>query len=142
MEREGLSFRDLEAATGFSASYLCRVANGQRKPSPLAVRKLARALRMRPEELGANATTGSVLRPRAGSAVMVTVCCALLLADMVRDLVPLTKVPNHRPWVTVRWLRRATYERRLPFHRVGGKVLVDLTDLDRMAEAGRVEAEQ
>jgi excisionase family DNA binding protein len=138
MERERLSFRDLEAATGFSASYLCRVADGRRNPSPLAVRKLARVLGMTPEEISAHASPRSVMPP-AGSAVTVTIWCALLLADMVRDLIPLTKVPDHRPWATVRWLRRATYERRLPFHRVGGKVLVDLADLDAYAEAGRVE---
>ncbi len=57
---------------------------------------------------------------------------------MPRQLVPLLDVPTHRPWATVRWLRRLVYEHRIPFHKVGGKVLVDLADLDDFAELGRV----
>lgn len=57
----------------------------------------------------------------------------------VRQLVPLVNVPEHRPWVTVRWLRRAVYEETIPFHKVGGRVLIDLADLDALAEAGRHE---
>ena len=55
-----------------------------------------------------------------------------------RELVPLLDVPEHRPWVTTRWLRRLVYERRIPFHKVGGRVLIDLADLDAFAERGRV----
>ena len=58
-----------------------------------------------------------------------------------RDLVALVDVPDRRPWTTVRWLRRAVYEHRIPYHKVGGKVLIDLADLDTMTEAGRVQAE-
>jgi hypothetical protein len=59
---------------------------------------------------------------------------------MPRDLVPLTKVEKHRPWATTRWLRRQTFERKLPYHKVNGKILIDLSDLDRYAEGGRVES--
>jgi excisionase family DNA binding protein len=55
-------------------------------------------------------------------------------------LYPLQQVPERRPWVSVRYLRRLVYEGRLPYHKLGSKVLIDLADLDRMAEAGRVEA--
>lgn len=57
-----------------------------------------------------------------------------------RQLVPLTLVPDHRPWATVRWLRRLVYERRIPYHKVAGRVLIDLADLDAFAERGRVTA--
>ena len=57
-----------------------------------------------------------------------------------RELVPLLEVPTVRPWVTARWLRRLVYERRIPFHKVGGRVLIDLADLDAWAESGRVDA--
>jgi excisionase family DNA binding protein len=40
---------------------------------------------------------------------------------------------------TVRkWLRL----RRLPFHRIGGRVMLDEADLARFVEAGRVEARE
>ena len=58
----------------------------------------------------------------------------------MRNLVPLKKVPDVRPWTTERWLRRMVSERRLAFYKVDGKVLFDLGDLDAYAEAGRVEA--
>lgn len=61
------------------------------------------------------------------------------VAAQPRQLVPLVEVPQHRPWTTVRWLRRLVYERRIPFHKVGGRVLIDLDDLDAIAEAGRRE---
>lgn len=44
-----------------------------------------------------------------------------------------------RPWLTLRYLRRLIAERRIPFHKVGRFVLVDLADLDTFAERGRVE---
>jgi hypothetical protein len=56
-----------------------------------------------------------------------------------RNLVPLIDVPKHRPWTNVRWLRRAVYEHRLPYHKVIGKVLIDLDDIDAFAEHGRVD---
>ncbi len=57
-----------------------------------------------------------------------------------RRLVPLTEVPKYRPWANVRWLRRFVYEHRLAYHKVAGRVLIDLDDLDEMAERGRVDA--
>jgi excisionase family DNA binding protein len=57
----------------------------------------------------------------------------------VRQLVPLLEVPVHRPWCTGRFARRLVQERRIPFHKVGGKILVDLDDLDELAERGRIE---
>jgi excisionase family DNA binding protein len=59
---------------------------------------------------------------------------------MTRKLVPLQDVPTHRSWTTVRLLRRYVAERRIPFHKVGARVLIDLDDLDAYAEAGRHEA--
>jgi hypothetical protein len=32
------------------------------------------------------------------------------------------------------------YEHRLAYHKVAGRVLIDLDDLDEMAERGRVDA--
>lgn len=58
-------------------------------------------------------------------------------------LVPLVEVPRHRPWATVRYLRRLVYERRIPYVKLsagrGGRVLIDLDDLDRFVEEQRVE---
>jgi hypothetical protein len=61
-------------------------------------------------------------------------------AKATRNLVPLLDVPSHRPWTTVRWLRRQVAERRVPFYKVAGKVLLDLNELDALAERGRVDA--
>jgi hypothetical protein len=48
------------------------------------------------------------------------------------------EVPQHRPWTTERWLRRAVYERRIPYHKLGlgrrAPVLIDLNELDDYAE--------
>jgi excisionase family DNA binding protein len=57
-----------------------------------------------------------------------------------RDLVSLKEATHLRPWLTERYGRRLIAERRVPFHRVGGKILFDLQDLDDLAESGRVEA--
>jgi hypothetical protein len=59
---------------------------------------------------------------------------------MSRQLVTLRQAVEQRPWLTERWLRRLVLERRVPFHKVGGKVLFDLADLDNLAEHGRVES--
>ena len=59
---------------------------------------------------------------------------------MPRQAIPLKRVPEHRTWTTERLLRRLVAERRVPYHKCGGKVLFDLADLDAYAEAGRVEA--
>jgi excisionase family DNA binding protein len=60
-------------------------------------------------------------------------------AQPSRRLHPLTKVANDDAysWATTRWLRRLIYERGLTYYKVGGKVLIDLNDLDRLVETGR-----
>lgn len=45
-----------------------------------------------------------------------------------------------RPWLTERYARRLIYENRVAFSKVGGKVLVDLDDVDRIVAEGRREA--
>ena len=83
----------------------------------------------------------AILRSLVGGPLIVLF---VLVMSASGQLVPLTKVPEARPWVTVRYLRRLVYERRLPFHKLGAgrnaPVLIDLEDLDRYAQAGRVEA--
>jgi excisionase family DNA binding protein len=59
---------------------------------------------------------------------------------MKRELVSLKEATHLRPWLTERYGRRLIGERRIPFHKLGSKVLLDLADLDAFAEAGRVEA--
>jgi excisionase family DNA binding protein len=61
---------------------------------------------------------------------------------VIRELVPLVEISRHRRWCSVRYARRLVAERRIPFHKVGGRVLLDLADLDFYAEAGRVEPPQ
>lgn len=56
-----------------------------------------------------------------------------------RQLTPLKQVPQHRTWATERVLRRMVAEKRIPYHKCGGKVLIDLVDLDNYTEAGRIE---
>lgn len=61
-------------------------------------------------------------------------------------LVTLEVAVHERPWAAstgkdpTRWLRRLVSERRLRFYKAGGRVLLDLTDLDSFAESGRVDA--
>jgi hypothetical protein len=43
-------------------------------------------------------------------------------------------------WAEERWLRRQNAERRLAYVKIAGKVLIDLDDLDALADRGRVEA--
>ncbi len=59
---------------------------------------------------------------------------------MTRRLATLTQVVEARPWLTERWLRRLVAERRVAYHKCGGRLLFDLDDIDALAEAGRVEA--
>ena len=61
---------------------------------------------------------------------------------MARQLVTLPQAINERPWLTDRWLRRLVAERRIPFHKAGGRLLFDLADIDQWAEGGRVEAKR
>ena len=58
---------------------------------------------------------------------------------MSRTLVPLLETPKHRPWTNERWLRRQVAERRIGFYKVAGRVLIDLDELDKFAEHGRVD---
>jgi excisionase family DNA binding protein len=60
--------------------------------------------------------------------------------SVTRHLVTLKEAVAVRPWLTERYARRLIGERRIPFHKLGSKVLLDLADLDAFAEAGRVEA--
>lgn len=58
---------------------------------------------------------------------------------MTRRLVTLPQALEQRPWLTEPFLRRLVKERRVAFHKVGGRLLFDLVDLDELAERGRVE---
>lgn len=58
---------------------------------------------------------------------------------MNRQLRTLAQVLEERPWTTEPHLRRLVKERRVPFHKAGGKLLFDLADIDAYAERGRVE---
>lgn len=59
---------------------------------------------------------------------------------MSRPLVTLPQAISERPWLSERWLRRLVAERRISFHKAGGRLLFDLNDIDQWAETGRVEA--
>lgn len=39
-----------------------------------------------------------------------------------------------------RLVRRWVYDRRIPYYKVGGRVLIDLADVDELMEAGRIPA--
>lgn len=43
------------------------------------------------------------------------------------------------PWLSRRYLTRLIQERRIPSYRIGGKVLVDLADLEKLVADGRRE---
>lgn len=58
---------------------------------------------------------------------------------MARQLRTIAQVVEERPYATARWLRRCVSERRFPHHKVRGRVLVDLVDLDRYVESCRIE---
>ena len=59
-----------------------------------------------------------------------------------RRLYPLMKVQEVAgyEWANVRWLRRQVFECRIPYYKVGGRVLIDLADLDALVEASRHDA--
>jgi excisionase family DNA binding protein len=57
-----------------------------------------------------------------------------------QHLVRLKDAVDMRPWLTLRWLRRAVFERRVPYYKVGALVLIDLNELDAYVEAARVDA--
>jgi len=54
-----------------------------------------------------------------------------------RDLRTLPQVVAERQYLTIRWLRRLIYEGRVPSYKLGGKVLVDLGEIDAFVEASR-----
>lgn len=64
---------------------------------------------------------------------------------MTRQLFTLADAVHEREWTKsagkdpTRWLRRLIEERRLPFHKVAGRVLIDIADLDALADRGRRE---
>jgi excisionase family DNA binding protein len=57
-----------------------------------------------------------------------------------RQLVSVRQAEEQREWARERFVRRLIFEKRIPYHKVGGKVFVDLADLDAYAERGRVAA--
>lgn len=54
--------------------------------------------------------------------------------DTEYDWRTVAEIPDLRPHVTERWLRRLIRERRIVVSKVGGRVFVDLADLDRYME--------
>jgi excisionase family DNA binding protein len=52
----------------------------------------------------------------------------------------LQQAAEARSWLTLRYGRRLVAEGRIPHYKVGGKVLVDLADVDALAARGRVPA--
>lgn len=60
-------------------------------------------------------------------------------SNVARNLALLVDVPKRREFVTQRWLRRAVAERRLGYFKLGGRVLIDLDELDTLIERGRVD---
>ena len=59
---------------------------------------------------------------------------------MHRVLVPLAEVEATWRWGTERYLRRCVEQRRIPFHRVRGRIYFDADDLDAHAEEARVDS--
>lgn len=51
-----------------------------------------------------------------------------------RNLRTLPQAVEERPFLTIRWLRNLIYERGIPSYRLGGRVLVDLDELDACVE--------
>lgn len=56
-----------------------------------------------------------------------------------RDLHTLPQAVEARPFLTIRWLRNLIYERGIPSYRLGGRVLIDLNELDAYIESSRRE---
>jgi excisionase family DNA binding protein len=59
---------------------------------------------------------------------------------MPRHLVTIPQAVDANPWLTERWIRRLIAERRIAYHKAGGRVLLDQDDIDQFSEGGRVEA--
>jgi hypothetical protein len=47
---------------------------------------------------------------------------------------------DRHPWLTERYLRRLVAERRIAFHKIGGRLVFAVADLDALVAAHRVEA--
>jgi hypothetical protein len=56
-----------------------------------------------------------------------------------KNLIRLTKVAEHRPWATTRWLRNRVYGGTLPHYRIGGLVFIDLDELDELVLNSRID---
>lgn len=56
-----------------------------------------------------------------------------------RQLVFLKQAHEHRAWATERFVRTLITNGLIARHKVAGRVLVDLAELDELAERGRVE---
>jgi excisionase family DNA binding protein len=57
-----------------------------------------------------------------------------------RELVTLDQAVGARPYLTKRHLRRLIAEHRIPSYRIGGKVLVDVAEVDELVAASRRDA--
>jgi hypothetical protein len=58
---------------------------------------------------------------------------------MSRHLVLLTEAHAERSWASARYMRRLVAARRIPFHKIGGRIYFDVADLDAHEDAGRCE---
>jgi excisionase family DNA binding protein len=56
------------------------------------------------------------------------------------DARTIPQIEAERPWATARYLRRLIFEKRLPYYKVGRRVLVSLAELDELVANGRIEA--
>jgi hypothetical protein len=54
--------------------------------------------------------------------------------------ITLQEVLGLYPWMTERWLRRAVHEKRVPFYKVGGRLLFDPQELAQYVRDQRVDA--
>lgn len=49
------------------------------------------------------------------------------------------QVLDEYPYVTDRWLRRAVHDKKVPFYKLGGRLLFDPAELDQWIRDTRVE---
>lgn len=54
-----------------------------------------------------------------------------------RELRTLVQAAEERPFLTLRWLRQLVASERVPTYKLGGKVLIDLHELDEFVRASR-----
>lgn len=64
---------------------------------------------------------------------------AVFASNLRTMLVTLPQLVEQRPWLTERWVRSLVAARKVPFHKVSGRLLFDPADFDALAAAGRVE---